>query len=362
MEHTLLRIIHRKEYQEIHIQLIPKTEETSHIFTERIAEIICRYNANIIRATFFGRLDEKDNTIKQLEIKLSGIDFPYSWIEGDSCSGSFINGVYIFAVSGIDVKRIFKDNSVIGSGFKAKEAEYCFIGGLYSDPDLSSAMQTERLLNSTENILNQEGLSFENTIRTWYYLNNILDWYPDFNKARTSFFRQHDMFNKRIPASTGIDGRNCFSAKICFELMAIMPKSNEFSIEIIDSPLQCSANNYGSSFSRAMQYSDSEYSNMTVSGTASIGPDGKTMHINDINKQIELSFRVVDAILKSQNYSSTDIIRAYAYCRDKSFSKAFYEYLRTSEYDGTLFICTENKICRDDLLFEIEVDVIKKRL
>lgn len=362
MENKLLRKIQRREYQEIHVQLIPLPGETSQIFSEKIAEIISSYKAKVIRATFFGRLNEKDNTIKQLENKLSGIDFPYSWIEGDNCTGSFINGVYFFAVSGINVKRLYKDNTIVGSGFQTKEAEFCFLGGLYSDPDLSPTQQTESILNSAENILNQEGLSFEHTIRTWYYLDDILDWYNDFNRARTSFFLQHDIFKKLIPASTGIDGRNSAGAKICFELMAIKPKSDGFSIEIVNSPLQCSANNYGSSFSRAIRYSDSEYSNITVSGTASISREGKTMHINDINKQIELSFRVVKAILESQNFTFSDIIRAYAYCRHKSLSKAFYEYIETCVSDKLVFICTENKICRDDLLFEIELDVIKKKI
>ena len=126
--------------------------------------------------------------------------------------------------------------------------------------------------------------------------------------------------------------------------------------------MQCSANNYGSSFSRAIRYTDSEYSGMTISGTASIGPEGKTMHVNDINKQIELSFRVVKAILESQNFTFGDIIRAYAYCRDKSFSKAFYEYCNINLSDKIIFLCTENMICRDDLLFEIELDIIKKKI
>lgn len=361
MENKSLRVIYRREYREIHIQLIPLPGETARIFSEKISDILDKYNAKIVRATFFGMLTEKDNTIKHIENQLAEINFPYSWIEGENCTDSFINGVYILAVSGIDVKRIIENNIIVGSYFQSEDAEYCYLGGLYSDPDLSPSQQTSTILNSAENILNQAGLSFKNTIRTWYYLDDILDWYNDFNKARTSFFLQHKIFDKLVPASTGIGGKNRNGSKICLELNAIKPRRNDFIIEKVRSPLQCSAENYGSSFSRAVRYSDSEYSYLTVSGTASIDQEGKTMHVNDFRKQIELSFKIVKAILESQNYEFMDIIRAYAFCSDTSYGKLFYEYVKTSFPDKFAFICTGNKICRYGLLFEVEMDVIERK-
>lgn len=362
MDSESVRVIRRKEYREIHIQLIPVQGETPHIFSEKIAGILHNYEAKIIRATFFGRLTEENKTIKCLVDQLSEIDFPYSWIEGDNCSGSFINGVYIFAVSGIDVKRLYEKDRITGSYFQSREAGYCYLGGLYSGSDLSPSQQTLSILNSAESILNQVGLSFENTIRTWFYLDDILNWYNDFNKARTSFFLQHNIFNKLVPASTGISGRNNKGSKLCFELTAIKPKSEDFSIEKVLSPLQCSAETYGSSFSRAIRYTDSEYTNLTISGTASINPEGKTVNEGDLWKQIELSFMVVKAILESQNFNFRDITRAYAYCTDKSFSNEFYKYIETNIPYKFAFICSENTICRNGLLFEIELDLIKKRI
>jgi enamine deaminase RidA (YjgF/YER057c/UK114 family) len=362
MENKSIRVIQRREYREIHIQLIPLPGETSQLFSEKIAEILKNNNAKVIRITFFGNLSEKDNSIKWLGNYLTGIDFPITWIEGKNCTGSFINGVYIFAVSGINIKRLYENKNVIASFFQTKEADFCYLGGLYSDPELTPAQQTESILNLAETILNQVELSYENTIRTWFYLDNILDWYNDFNKARTAFFLKHDIFNKLVPASTGISGKNDTGSKICLELTAIKPKDAAYSVNKVRSPLQCSAENYGSSFSRAIRFSDSEFSIMTISGTASIDPDGKTAHQKDLPKQIELSFAVVKAILDSQDFKFSDIIRAYAYCSDKSFSKAFYEFIESHFPDRFAFICAENKICRDDLLFEIEMDVVKKNI
>ncbi len=360
MEYKSIRVIKRRKYKEIHIQIIPLPGETEQIFSEKIALILKNQDAKVIRATFFGKLANKENTLKCLRFFPSGIDFPITWIEGDNCIDSFINGVYIFAVSGINVKRLFQNNKVIGSFFHTKDAEFCYLGGLFSDPNLTPTDQTEDILNSAEHILNQVGLKYENTIRTWFYLDDILDWYNDFNKARTSFYLRHDIFNKLVPASTGISGNNGTGSKLCLELTAIKPKNEFYSIERIKSPLQGSAENYGSSFSRTIRYSDSEYSGITVSGTASIDPEGQTVHLNDLSKQIDLSFKVVKAILDSQDFKLHDIVRAYAYCSHKSYSNVFFDYIESHFPVKFAFICAENKICRGGLMFEIEMDVLKK--
>lgn len=361
MKKKILKEISKKSYTEIHLQLVPEPDETPETFTEKIAHHLHQYKAEIIRATFFGTRKERENTLEPLDNQISGIDFPVTWIEGDNCGNAFINGVYILAVSGIEVERLYHNGSPVGSAFQTDDASFCYLGGLYSDPDLSPTQQTENILNTTESLLNQTGLSFEDTIRTWFYLDNILDWYGDFNRVRTAFFQKHDIFNKRVPASTGIEGSNPADSNVCLELTAVKPKNEHFSIERLRSPLQCSAEDYGSSFSRALWYSDGEHSYITVSGTASIGPEGDILHKGKLQKQIELSFQVINEILKSRNFSFEDAVRAYAYCRDKTYSRIFYDYFKKTGLDDKIsFICSENKVCWEDLLFEIELDVVKK--
>lgn len=362
MKHTAVREIPKKEYQEIHIQLTPESNETIEQFIERLTRILNENNAQVIRATFFGSLSKKANTVELLKEYLTTFDFPISWIEGDNCSKSFINGVYVFAVSGIEVTRLYNNNIPVGSVFQTTDAEFCYLGGLYSDPELSPYHQAEKLFSITENILNQAGLSFIHTIRTWFYLDDILSWYGDFNKVRTAFFRRHKIFDNMVPASTGIEGKNPADSKICLELTAIKPKSKAFTIDRVRSPLQCSAEDYGSSFSRAIRYSDGQYSHLTVSGTASIGPDGDIFHANDPLKQMEVTFAVVNEILKEQHFDFNDAVRAYAYLRDKSYKDTFDKYLETASFpiETTNFISTENAVCWEELLFEIEFDFIKE--
>ena len=364
MKYQILKEIPKEAYTEIHLQLIPEIHETAKTFSEKIANHLHRHKAEVIRATFFGSLSERDRTLKQLTDKLrdnsKDTNFPLSWIEGDNCGKTFINGVYILALSGIEIKRLYHHHTPVGSAFETDKAVYCFLGGLYSDPELSPSEQAENILNDTENILNQAGLNFENTIRTWFFLDDILEWYGEFNRVRTAFFEKHNIFKKMVPASTGIEGSNPVKSKVALELMAIKPKKDGVQIERLPSPLQCSAEDYGSSFSRAIWFSDGEYSHITVSGTASIGPEGNILHPNELWKQIELTFHAVGEILKSRNFNFEDAVRAYAYFKDKRYIQAFYDYLKMAGLDDKIsFICSENKVCWKDLFFEIEMDVAR---
>jgi enamine deaminase RidA (YjgF/YER057c/UK114 family) len=342
-----LQLIRRTGHLELHLQLIPEINETAAGFAGRIAEILRAHKAKVLRATFFGRLAEQENTLSKIGDSLDEIDFPHTWIEGNNCNGTFINGVYIIAVSGLEVGRL---------------RENCFLGGLCSDPGLPAAEQAETVLASADRILKQAGLNYGDTIRTWFYLDDILSWYGDFNRARSSFYRRQGIFDRLVPASTGIGGQNERGSRVCMELTAIKPRNKGFSIERVVSPMQCSAEDYGSAFSRAVKVSDSEYETMTVSGTASINPEGKTVHAGDLWNQIELSCSVVEAILESQGFSFGDVVRSYAYCSDKSYSGTFHKYMETRMPVKFACILAQNDICRDDLMFEVEVDVIKKKI
>ena len=351
--------IQRKEYKEIHIQLVPSAGQSPVNFAERVKDAVKDTDLRIVRATFFGDLLAKNDTIQQLENVLGGINFPYSWIEGENCTKSFINGAYFFGLTGIEVKRLYHDNIIVGSYFHNSEAEFCFLGGLCPENTRSPFQQTQDILESAENILETVGMDFKNTVRTWFYLDDILEWYTDFNAARTEFFTRHDLFNNRVPASTGIGGRNTNGSKICLELTAIKPIKKDFLIDSVNSPMQCSALKYGSSFSRAIIFGDNEHLNMTISGTASIDTEGNTRYINDIEKQIELTFKVVKEILESRNFTFSDITRAYAYFKEKSHVNGFSEFISKNITEKIPFICTRNEICRDDLLFEVDIDVIR---
>ncbi|MFA7219140.1 MAG: RidA family protein [Synergistaceae bacterium] len=98
-----------------------------------------------------------------------------------------------------------------------------------------------------------------------------------------------------------------------------------------------------------------------VSGTASVGPNGETLHKGDFVAQVNRMFDNVTVVLKGANKTWGDVIRTTIYLRDidrdyEEFNKArkiFYDKQGLNAYPAST--CIEAKICRSDLLCEMEV-------
>ena len=99
-----------------------------------------------------------------------------------------------------------------------------------------------------------------------------------------------------------------------------------------------------------------DHRRLWVSGTASIAPSGQTVHVGDVAGQIELTMQVVAAILESRGLGWADVSRAIAYVRAADMAQQFQAYRAAHGLVDWPVVTTENVICRDDLLFEIEVD------
>lgn len=68
--------------------------------------------------------------------------------------------------------------------------------------------QTWRTYRNITNLLNAEGMTWHDVVRTTNYLRDIERDYADFNKIRTTFFRWLGL--DPLPASTGIQARLCW--------------------------------------------------------------------------------------------------------------------------------------------------------
>jgi enamine deaminase RidA (YjgF/YER057c/UK114 family) len=124
------------------------------------------------------------------------------------------------------------------------------------------------------------------------------------------------------------------------------------SIEYFDAGVsQNSAFKYGSAFSRACRVETPAGTTLFISGTASIGVNGKTTNIGDAPKQIETSISNVRAILRKMQCDDDDVVQATAYCKTADIEKLFRS--KYSDMDWPTLTAIAD-ICRDDLLFEIE--------
>jgi enamine deaminase RidA (YjgF/YER057c/UK114 family) len=217
------------------------------------------------------------------------------------------------------------------------------------------------VFENIERILNQAGMSFRNVVRTWLFLDSLLDWYGDFNTVRTDFFRRNGVLDGLVPASTGIGAGNPSGAALLAGAVAIRPKHAGVQITAVDSPLQCSAMNYNSSFSRAVELGLSDQRRLMISGTAGIAPDGASAHRGDVKAQLGLTMGVVQAILHSRGMNWESAVRAIAYFTRHEDRPLLAEYLCAHGISHLPVVCAHADVCRHDLLFEIELDAVASR-
>ena len=74
--------------------------------------------------------------------------------------------------------------------------------------------------------------------------------------------------------------------------------------------------------------------------------------------QIDRTFDVVAAILESRDMDWTDVTRAIAYVKRGKDADAYHAGLQRRGLSPLPAVVTENDICRDELLFELEVDAV----
>jgi enamine deaminase RidA (YjgF/YER057c/UK114 family) len=283
---------------------------------------------------------------------------PVAWIETSGTNGLF--GMHAWVVSGPAVNRLRCDGRVVGSCFEDSSARYCRLAGLLpTDASAAQDAQTSEILNQMETVLQSAQMRFSNVIRTWFYNDSILSWYRSFNVARTRFFEEKHVFDGLLPASTGIAGRNAKAAALTAGVMAIEFKSAAATVSAVPSPLQSSATKYGSSFSRAVELTFPDHRRLYISGTASIDETGKTVFLGDTARQIGKTLEVVEAILSSRNMGWDDVSRSIVYFKHAADAPLFDEYRAAHNLPRFPAVLVESDVCREDLLFEIELDAIR---
>lgn len=292
--------------------------------------------------------------------RLDPADWPVTWIEEGNGDGGPVAGLQAHAVAGVPTRPLRLDGRLVGSVFEDDAARYCVLGDMRpASAAASRAEQTRHTFELMEAGLDLAGMDFSQVVRTWFYLDDILEWYGEFNAVRNQFFRERGVFDRLVPASTGVGGGNAAGTGVVANLLAIQPKQPGVSLAAVPSPLQCPALEYGSSFSRAVELSLPGQSRLYISGTASIAPDGSTVHVGDIARQIQYTMEVVGAILESRCMEWQHVTRAIGYLKHTEDAPAFVRYCREHHLPRMPVIVAKNDICRDDLLFEIEADAAR---
>lgn len=313
----------------------------------------------VLEVRVFGSSHAFPSVVEALHAVPDAVEWPISILDGRPAGGEGLAGMQIHTVTGTRAETIRLEGEVAGRAFWDGEARYLVLGGLGpGDPELSPVEQTARAILRMEAALRSQGMGLQDLVRTWFFLDRILEWYGAFNETRTRIYRDRGVFDGYVPASTGIGARNHRGSAVLLSALAVQAEPREVSVKEIASPLQCPAGEYGSSFARAAEVVRPGSRRVLVSGTASIDSRGLTAHPGDVEAQIELTTRVVAAILGSRGLGFGDVVRGNAYFRDRDHAGALGPQLQRFGLPSSRLLVTQNTVCREDLLFELEVDAV----
>lgn len=291
--------------------------------------------------------------------EMGGSDVPITWIQGDACRSGEVYSAQISTISGVDLQPVVLDGELVGVRYEDESARYCRLSGL-RPPDTTRprAEQARALFDRMAAALAVADMQFTDTVRTWLYLDRLLEWYGEFNGVRTQFFEEHGVFDRMVPASTGIGAANPWGAALLADLLAIAPRNGSCRVEAVESPLQCPALDYRSSFSRAVQISLPSHRELFISGTASIDAAGRSVHLGDPAGQIERTMAVVEAILQSRGMHWPHLTRGIAYFKRREDVIVWEDWAAAHRLPRFSLAISHADVCRDDLLFEIELDAV----
>ena len=344
---------------EIHLTVNPRGGESIDAMARRLAEALQLRNATVVRQLVFGSAAAAPATLQTLRQVLDDSELPVTWVEGADCAGGPIAGMQIHAIAGARV-RSRSDNGMVTRIWDDALATHCVVNAIL--PAGTSALGPEQAREVFEKLqagLAAANMTMKDIARTWFYLDDLLSWYGDFNRVRNDVFARSELRPHRLPASTGVSGRNPVGAALAAAAWAIRPLTAAGEVmHLSSSPEQCPAPAYGSAFSRAVEIRSAGFRQLLVSGTASIAPDGKTAHAGDVRAQIERTMQVAGAILASRRMTFADVTLATAFYKSATDAPLFGEWqIRHGQPDlpAVNAVCD---ICRDDLLFEIELSAV----
>lgn len=236
--------------------------------------------------------------------------------------------------------------------------------------------------------LSERGYRYEQVIRTWLYLGDIVgpegdtQRYKELNRARSDFYDTIRFESERFacpcrpkayPASTGIgtEGRD-----IVMSCIALETDRDDVVTKPLENPKQTAACDYGQQygirspmFSRAMAVVAGRSVTTLVSGTASItGED--TQHLDDVAAQTDQTLTNIEALISDENLAAHGLPGCGARLDDMALMRVYVKY--AADFARTREVCrarlgdvptvyTIGDVCRPELLVEIEGIVCTER-
>jgi enamine deaminase RidA (YjgF/YER057c/UK114 family) len=339
-----------------------------------IADALHDKRMEIVQERISGSLRVEAAVLRERKAALSeqriSADGPVTYIEGNPPWGQGLAGMIIHAVSldsADDVWTIMDGENPCGRGWIRNGSTYLMLQNIQGKVG-ARPLQVRQMLDRAEGILRQNGATFKDVARTWLYLSEILDWYPEFNRARSEKYREFGIMpgpgdtRLLLPASTGIGAHTPSGAAASMDLLAVMQNNDKTSlVRKLTSRKQLDAFRYGAAFSRAAVISEDYVALIQVSGTAAIDEFGVSLYPGDLCSQINCTFDKIESLLAQEGSGLADICAATVFVKRPEYAEVFWRIAADRGLDDFPAVCVVADVCREELLFEIDAEVVVRR-
>jgi len=369
----------RAELKEYYITCFPEAsadpeDQIGEAYT-RIGDFLEKLGAEVVSERCYGetavfpRVTAERTRIYQQH----GLDYEgnLSFVGGTPIRKRGLAGLQIWAILAGDrpaARTMTIEGRAVGRKFSHSGISYASVASVepsaagHNSPNLKD--HAASMFRESARILDSYGLTYRDVARTWIYLPQLLCWYDDFNAARREVFTELGLSNGSnpiwLPASTGIQGQSPRGCECMMDVLAVSGRANSgHRLEMLNSPLQCEAYDYGSFFSRAVELKDESVSRIFVSGTASIDGHGNTVFKDDPARQIRFTLQVIKELVGTRGHSLRDMAHCVAFFKSNEYTEAFLEVAEEQGLDARVVVQTVADVCRDDLLFEMEALTVK---
>jgi len=361
--HTQVKRVSASQVDELYLNLCPIEQATSS--TQAVAlyqsatEILSQHKAHILSERIFAGPESIAALEQAREEYLGNINdgVPATTLTAPAPGDTQIAGIQIHAITGKVVpKPLYFQDIIVGRTYEQDGRRWVFLSGLTAAQGESREAQARGVYELAARILHSCDMTFRHVARTWVWIRNILDWYDQFNAARTTIYRQENLVDncghtQYLPASTGIGVAPTDGSACTLDLIAI--SDGDQSIRFFQSSQdQNSAFSYGSAFARAVTAPMPSGSALLVSGTAAIDQNGITEHPGDIQNQINATIQHIRTLMNEAGWSESQITSAIAYSKTPQVAHIFSDEWSELNWPRVEMIAD---VCRDDLLFEMEV-------
>jgi len=354
---------------------LDETSDVHAAYTDLASRLLAEKRTVLYEKTF-GVLGccEEVTTCRDGVLADKGLEGPacHTYIEGRPCHEGTLAGLQVWTLDratadGLVVARTDRSGAV-SAKVETPSGAVVFVSGVTgSDPRGSTddAAAFREAFEGAERLLVANGLTFRNVARTWLHLPDLLAGYAALNQARSAFLRERELIVGEgpvfLPASTAVGGRHCSGAGCLLDLVAVAPPGL---LAPLASTRQGPAIDYGSAFSRGMLVSGAgrpanhHAPVVFVSGTASIDPRGRSMHLGDPAGQIRETYRITAAVLRNVGCSFDGVASAVRYYSDLATWGAHRDLSARGLLPDLPAIDVLGTICREELLFELEVTAV----